>query len=138
MKSKFLMILGVTIFAFVFLANNALAQDKTREAAMSMLKDFFADPSARTDYASKNPAALQAEQSLSQFPPNIQKRLENIVLMIMQESGANASRHVDAGKISGPEGAFNSFSPTVQKEIQELAKELERDPEFMKKAGYLK
>ena len=138
MKSKYLMILGVTIFAFVFLANNALAQDKTREAAMSMLKDFFADPSARTDYASKNPAALQAEQSLSQFPPNIQKRLENIVLMIMQESGANASRHVDAGKISGPEGAFNSFSPTVQKEIQELAKELERDPEFMKKAGYLK
>ena len=58
--------------------------------------------------------------------------------MIMQESGANASRHVDAGKISGPEGAFNSFSPTVQREIQELAKELERDPEFMKKAGYLK
>jgi len=138
MKSKFLMILGVTIFAFVFLANNALAQDKTREAAMSMLKDFFADPSARTDYASKNPAALQAEQSLLQFPPNIQKELENIVLMIMQESGANASRHVDAGKISGPEGAFNSFSPTVQREIQELAKELERDPEFMKKAGYLK
>ena len=58
--------------------------------------------------------------------------------MIMQESGANASRHVDAGKISGPEGAFNSFSPAVQREIQELAKELERDPEFMKKAGYLK
>ena len=138
MKSKYLMILGVTIFAFVFLANNALAQDKTREAAMSMLKDFFADPSARTDYASKNPAALQAEQSLLQFPPNIQKRLENIVLMIMQESGANASRHVNAGKISGPEGAFNSFSPAVQKEIQELAKELERDPAFMKKAGYLK
>ena len=138
MKSKYLMILGVTIFAFVFLANNALAQDKTREAAMSMLRDFFADPAARADYASKNPGALQAEQNLSQFPPNIQKRLENIVLMIMQESGANASRHVDAGKISGPEGAFNSFSPTVQKEIQELAKELERDPEFMKKAGYLK
>ena len=138
MKSKYLMILGVTIFAFVFLANKAFAQDKTHEAAMSMLRDFFADPAARADYASKNPGALQAEQNLSQFPPNIQKRLENIVLMIMQESGANASRHVDAGKISGPEGAFNSFSPTVQKEIQELAKELERDPEFMKKAGYLK
>jgi hypothetical protein len=35
-------------------------------------------------------------------------------------------------------GAFNSFSPTVQREIQDLAKELERNPEFMKKAGYLK
>ena len=138
MKSKYLVILGVTIFAFVFLANNAFAQDKTHEAAMSMLRDFFADPAARADYASKNPGALQAEQNLSQFPPNIQKRLEKIVLMIMQESGANASMHVDAMNTSGAEGAFNSFSPSVQKEIQDLAKELESDPEFMKKAGYLK
>jgi len=72
------------------------------------------------------------------FPPNIQKRLEKVVLMIIQESGANATRHVDAMNTSGPEGAFNSFSPAVQKEIQEIAKELERDPEFMKKAGSLK
>ncbi len=36
------------------------------------------------------------------------------------------------------EGAFNSFSPAVQREIQDLAKELERNPEFMKKADYLK
>jgi hypothetical protein len=137
MKSKYLM-MGVAIFAIVFLANNAFAQDNTHEAAMSMLRDFFADPAARADYASKNPGALQAEQNLSQFPPNIQKRLENIVLMIMQESCANASRHVDTTKISGPEGAFNSFSPAVQKEIQDIAKELEKDPEFMKKAGSLK
>ena len=138
MKSKYL-ILGVTIFAFVVLANNSFAQDKSHEAAMSMLRNFFADPAARVDYASKNPAALQAEQNLAQFPPNIQKRLEKIVLMIMQESGANASsRHVNTMKTSGAEGAFNSFSPTVQREIQDLAKELERNPEFMKKAGYLK
>jgi hypothetical protein len=61
-----------------------------------------------------------------------------VVLMIMQESGANATRHVDAAKISGPEGAFNSFSPAVQREIQAIAKELEKDPEFMKKAGSLR
>jgi hypothetical protein len=133
MKSKYLTILAVVIFAFVFLANHALAQDKTHEAAMSMLKDFFADPAARADYASKNPAALQAEQNLSQFSPNIQKRLEKIVLMIMQESRANASMNVGAENISGPEGAFNSFSPAVQREIQDLAKELERDPAYMKK-----
>lgn len=139
MKSGYLKLLGVVIFALaVFFANNAAAQDKTREAAMSMLKDFFADPAARADYASKNPAASQAEQSLSQFPPNIQKRLENIVLMIMQESGENASRHVDAMNASGAEGAFNSFSPAVQREIENIARELEKDPEFMKKAGYLK
>lgn len=138
MKTKHLMMIGVAIFAIVFLANNVIAQDKTHEAAMSALASFFAAPAARTDYASKNPAALQAEQNLSQFPPNIQKRLEKIVLMIMQESGANASRHVEAGKISGPEGAFNSFSPSVQREIQDIAKELEKDQEFMKKAGSLK
>jgi F0F1-type ATP synthase membrane subunit a len=71
MKSKYLMILGVTIFIFVFLANNTYAQDPSSEAAMSMLKDFFADPAARADYASKNPEALQAEKNLSQFPPKI-------------------------------------------------------------------
>jgi len=138
MKPKYLMMLGMAIFGFVLLSNGAFAQDKTHEAAMSMLRDFFADPVARADNASKNPAALQAEQSLSQFPPNIQKRFEKIVLIIMQESGANAVRHVDAAKTSGPEGAFNSFSPAVQKEIQNLATELERDPEFMKKAGTLR
>jgi hypothetical protein len=126
-------ILGVTCLMFIFLVSQAFAQDKTHEEAMSLLKDFFADPAARADHAAKNPAALQAEQDLSRFSPNVQKRLEKIVLMIMQESGANASRHVDTGKTSGPEGAFNSFSPAVQREIQDLAKELERDPAFMKK-----
>ena len=82
MKPKYLM-MGVAIFAFVFLANNAFSQEKTYEAAMSMLRDFFADPTARADYASKNPGALQAEQNLSQFPPNIQKRIEEILLMII-------------------------------------------------------
>ena len=135
MKYKYLMILGVTIFTFVFLANNTFAQDPSNEAAMSMLKDFFADPAARADYASKNPEALQAEQDLSQFPPNIQKKLEKVVLMIMQESGENANRHVDAKNTSGEEAAFNSFSPAVQKEIHDIAKELEKDPEFMKKIG---
>ena len=106
MKSKSLVMMGLAIFAFVFLANNSFAQDKTHEAAMSMLKNFFADPVARADYASKNPGALQAEQNLSQFPPNIQKRLEKVALMILQESGANATRHVDAMKISGTESCI--------------------------------
>jgi hypothetical protein len=138
MKSKYFVMMGLAIFSFVFLANNSFAQDKTHEAAMSMLKNFFADPVARADYASKNPGALQAEQNLSQFPPNIQKRLEKVALMILQESGANAARHVDAMNTSGPEAAFNSFSPAVQREIQNIARELEKDPEFMKKAGSLK
>jgi len=137
MKSRYAM-MGLAIFAFVFLSNNGFTQDRTHEAAMSVLRDFFSDPAARADYASKNPAALQAERNLSQFPPHIQKRLEKIVLMIMQESGADASKYVDAKNTSGAEGAFNSFSPAVQREIQGLAKELEKNPEFMKKSGYLK
>jgi hypothetical protein len=127
MKTKYLIMIGSAIFALVILANSGSAQDKTHEAAMSMLRDLFIDP-----------AALQTEQNLLQFSPDIQKRFEKIALMIMQESGANAVRHVDAAKTSGPEGAFNSFSPAVQKEIQNLAKELERNPEFMKKAGSLR
>jgi hypothetical protein len=134
---------SLRLFSFVILfiglsVGNGLAQKDTHQAAMSALTSFFADPAARADYALKNPGALQAEQSLLAFPPNIQRRLEKVVLMIMQESGANATRHVDAAKISGPEGAFNSFSPAVQREIQAIAKELEKDPEFMKKAGSLR
>ncbi len=135
---KYLMLFGVTTCAFAFLASNSFAQGPTHEAAMSALTGFFADPLARADYASKNPDALKAEQSLLAFPPNIQKRLEKVVLMIMQESGANATRHVDTLNTSGVEGAFNSFSPAIQREIQDIAKELEKDPEFLKNAGSLK
>jgi hypothetical protein len=137
MKYKHMFRMGLVIFAFVFSAGIAFAQDKAHEAAMSMLGDFFADPVAIEEFA-KNAGALQAGQSLLAFPPNIQKRLEKVVLMIMQESGAAATKYVDAMKVSGPEGAFNSFSPAVQREIQEIAKELEKDPEFMKKAGALR
>ena len=58
--------------------------------------------------------------------------------MILQESGANSTKYADVMNMSGPEGAFNSFSPAVQKEIQDIARELEKDPEFVKKAGSLK
>ena len=121
-----------------FFAGLCAAQDPLHEEAMSMLRGFFADPAARADYASRNPAAAQAEQNLAQFPPEIQKRLEKVVLMILQEEGAAASSHADALDASGPEGAFNSFSPAVQKEIQDIARELEKDPEFVKKAGTLR
>jgi len=53
----------------------------------------------------------------------------------MEESSANATRDVDVNKTSGAEATFNSFSPAVQREIQDIARELEKDPEFMKKAG---
>jgi len=138
MNIRYFRIIVLLVSFFIFTAANVLAQDQTHEAAMSALASFFTDPVARADYASKNPDALKAEQDFMGFPPNIQKRLEKAVLMILQEGGADASRHVEAGKISGPEGAFNSFSPAVQREIQDIARELEKDPEFMKKASSFK
>jgi hypothetical protein len=131
MKAKYFVTLA-TIFIFAFSANSSFAEDPSHEAAISMLMNFFSNPSARADYASKNPMASEAEQNLSQFPPNIQKRLEKVVLMILQESGAKAAKHVDAMNTAGAEAALNSFSPAVQREIQSIAKELEKDPEFMK------
>jgi len=138
MKSKSGLILNMAICAFLFLATQSWAQGPGNEAAMSLLKNFFADPAARADYASKNPDARQAEHNLQQFPPDIQRRIEKVVLMIIQESGTNATKHVEAAQTSGAEGAFLSFSPAVQREIQAIAKELEKNPEFMKKAGVMK
>ena len=119
----------------VFWAGPAPAEDKVHDAAVSMLADFFADPAARADYAATHPDALKAEQSLAVFPPAIRKRIENVVLMIVKESGAGATRHIDAASSAGPEGAFRSFSPAVQREIEAIARELEKDPEFMKAVG---
>ncbi|MCG6536165.1 MAG: hypothetical protein L7F78_16065 [Syntrophales bacterium LBB04] len=124
MKSQHLKTLALILFTLIIGVNQAFSQDKSHEAAMSALSDFFADPSAL------------AGQNLTQFSPKIQKRLEKIVLMIMQESIADASRHVEAMDASGPEDAFNSFSPAVRKEIQDLAKELEKDPAFMKSLAH--
>jgi len=124
MNLKYCRIIILLVLLFIFATTNVFAQDSAHEAAMSALSDFFADPSAL------------AGQNLTQFSPKIQKRLEKIVLMIMQESITNVSKHVDAMDASGPEGAFNSFSPAVQKEIQDLAKELGKDPAFMKSPAH--
>jgi len=138
MDMRYFRIIVLIVPLFIFTAANVLAQDPAHEAAMSAITSFFADPVARANYASENPAAFKAEQNLMAFPPSIQKRLEKVVLMILQESGANSTKYADVMNMSGPEGAFNSFSPAVQKEIQDIARELEKDPEFVKKAGSLK
>jgi hypothetical protein len=138
MKTRDWKIIVLLTPLLIFTAANVFAQDPAHEAAMFAIRSFFADPAARANCASENPAAFKAEQDLMALPPNIQKRIEKVALMILQEDGENASRHVDALNISGPEGAFNSFSPAVRKEIQDIAGELEKDPEFMKNAGYLK
>jgi hypothetical protein len=93
MNMRYFRIIVLLVTLFIFTDANVLAQGPTHEAAMSALTSFFTYPVARADDASKNPDALKAEQNLMAFPPNIQKRLEKVVLMIMQESGANATRH---------------------------------------------
>jgi len=135
MISKYGLIACILVFIVYFQATPAQAGDQADAVALSLLRNFMTDPAARADYASQNPRARQAELQLQQFPPAIQKRIERVVLMIIEENGSGASRHVDAAKTSGPEGAFLAFSPAVQREIEAIAQELEKDPEFMKKAG---
>jgi hypothetical protein len=138
MKFKQLHLTVCIIAVLAISAGCVFAQDNAHSAAMSALTSVLADPAATADSVSTNPEALKAAQLVMAFPPHIQKRLENVVLMIVQESLANPNRSVDAMNTSGPEGAFQSFSPAVQREIQAIARELEQDPEFMKKAGMLK
>ncbi len=135
MKSRYKLIMYVIFCILLLQAIPATAGDRADDAAIALLQSFMADPAARADYASRNPQARQAELQLQQFPPAVQKRIERVVIMIMEESGSGASRHVEAAKASGPEGAFLSFSPAVQREIAAIARELAKDPEFMKKAG---
>ena len=138
MKFKNLQMLSCIIVFLGISVSIVFAQDNANTAAMSALTTFLADPAAGADSVSRDPEALKAAQLIMAFPPHIQKRLEKVVLMIVQESGANPNRSVDSMNRSGPEGAFQSFSPAVQREIQAIARELEQDPEFMKKAGGLK
>jgi hypothetical protein len=138
MKFKQLHLTGCIIAVVAISVSSVFAQDNAHTAAMSTLTTFLADPAAGADSVSRNPEALKAAQLIMAFPPHVQKRLEKVVLMIVQESGANPNRSVDSMNRSGPEGAFQSFSPAVQREIQAIARELEQDPEFMKKAGMLK
>jgi hypothetical protein len=135
MKSRYGRIIYVIACILLLHAIPATAGDQADDAALALLQNFMADRAARADYASRNPQARQAELQLQQFPPAVQKRIERVVLMILEESGSGASRHVEAAKASGPEGAFLSFSPAVQQEIAAIARELEKDPEFMKKTG---
>jgi hypothetical protein len=138
MKFKWLHMTGCIIAVLAFSMGGVFAQDNAHTAAMSALTSLLADPATMAASASKDPEALKAAQLIMAFPPHIQKRLENVILMIVQETLANPNRPVDAMNRSGPEGAFQSFSPAVQREIQAIARELEQDPEFMKKAGMLK
>ena len=138
MKYKRLYFSIAMLILLIISVSSVFAQDNAHTAAMSALTSLLADPAARVDSVVKDPEALKAAQLLTAFPPHIQKRLENVVLMIIQENGTNPNSYVDALNISGPKGAFQSFSPTVQREIGAIARELEQDPEFMKKAGTLK
>ena len=130
--------MGSVLLAFFVLAGGAFARDKTHEAAVSMLGNFFADPAAMTGFASQHAAGLPSATSLLAFPARIQKGLGGVVLMIIQKSGAGAVKYADTLKTSGTKGSFHSFSPAVQREIQEITQELEKDPEFMEKAGILR
>ena len=127
----------IFLFLLMFLLfvnnNSLLCKDSSaHEQAMKKLKEFLYNKDLRKAYAAEHPEAAKAENMMLKFPPHIQKRLINVILMIMQESGEGTEKHVTAIKKGGPEAAFNSFSQAVQNEIRSIAAELEKDSQFMK------
>lgn len=106
------------------------ADDHGDAAAQAELERLLSDSDARAANAAADPRAAQAEALWKGFPPYAQTELQEIVQMVMQESGAGAVRHADAYDDGGAEAAMGTFSPAVRARIQALEKRLAADPEF--------
>ena len=109
----------------------ALAQDDAADAqALKELEGFLNDPAAKQAYGATHPDAKSTNDFFGKFPPYAQDELNAIVMVIMNESKAGASKHVDAYKKGGVGGAQASFSPAVKARVTALQTRLARDPAF--------
>lgn len=121
----------------LFCSNKSLAEQKddVDGMALSMLESFLANSVEMEAYAKAHPEAKQANEQLKVFPEWAQKEITNIVMMIMREKKAQASRHVTAYQKEGAEAAYQDFSPAVKKAIADLAKKLGSDASFNVNSG---
>jgi len=78
MKIKYLWLLGSVILFLGITVSTALPQDDAHQTAMSALANFFADPTARADFASKNPPVHYRRTKSSGFSTKYSKRLEKV------------------------------------------------------------
>ena len=113
------------------LSTTVLAQQgKVDPAALDDVQKFLNDPKAREEAGRKDPKAAQVEAFFRKFPPYAQTELNEIVMMIMTESGEDAIKHAKAHQQGGAQGAMNSFSPAVRARVEALQKRLMGDPQF--------
>ncbi|MDD5711375.1 MAG: hypothetical protein PHY31_01305 [Smithellaceae bacterium] len=130
--------LALTALVLVMGPAAVAAQDSAHEAAMGVLKQYLTDPAALDAYATSNPDQLKAIQGFTALPPKIQQRIMKVVLMLLEERGGDTTKYLDAESASGPEATFRAFPPDVQREIEDIASELAKDPEFMKRMPSLR
>jgi hypothetical protein len=118
-------ILCVFLGSLSILAVNTAKGSSADEQALKELQQFLFDPASLASFAQQTGGqAAAAHQDLSRYPPEIQKEILEIVMMIMRESKAGATRHSAAFQQGGAQAAMKSFSPEVQKRISELAKKI--------------
>jgi hypothetical protein len=118
------------LFAALAAPGLAAAQAGSDDAALGDLERMLADPAARNENAASDPHAAAVEDLLGGYPPYAQQELGAIAMMIVRESGEDASQHVDAYQRGGPEAAARSFSPAVRARVAALEQRLAQDPSF--------
>ena len=105
--------------------NGVARADNADAQAIMELQKFFADPAAMASYAAQTGGAAAAAQAdLKRYPPEVQREILEIVMMIMKESGSGATKHIEANQKGGAGAAFGSFSPAVQQRIKDLARKI--------------
>ncbi len=131
MKRALLLIHAVVALQFGKI-DLAVAQDQNSDSMMAvmMLQSLLFDPNAMAELSRKDPAAKEANDRLKAFPPWAQDEIRKIILEIMKAQGERAKNHVDVFEGGGALGAYQSFSPEVQRSISQLAERLQRDPSF--------
>ena len=125
----------ITLAFHSFIGETALAESTSRPsadnaAALADLREFLFNPTARKDFSNGKSDATSANNFLEAFPPWAQNELLDIVMMIVTESMEGSSKHVDAYKNGGVQGATASFSPAVRARVDAFIQRLSTDPTF--------
>ena len=106
--------------------------------ALSELRTFLFDSSARKSFVNGKADATASNNFLEAFPPWAQNELLEIVMTITSESMLGSAQHVTAYQNGGAESAMGSFSPAVRARIDALFKKLEADKSFNNPSNLIK
>lgn len=110
--------------------SNDAGSSQATGAALTELRSFLFDASARRTFASGNSEATAVNNFLEAFPGWAQQELLDIVMLIIQESVTDATKHVSTYQSGGAQRAMDSFSPAIRERVDNLMKKLATDPNF--------